>query len=67
MNVLDYMKQMKRGSKSDDIPGTVEVISMEPCPSCGKFLKKYKACCGAKYGYLGCSCGYKVVLSGDSV
>ena len=67
MNVTDYMKQMKRRSKADDIPGTVKEYLDTECPACGKKLKRYKPCCGSKYGYDGCVCEYKINLDADSV
>jgi len=42
MNISDYMKQMKRVSKKDDIPGAVDAYLEEECPSCGKKLKLMK-------------------------
>ncbi len=66
MQVADYMKQMKKGSKKDDLPGTVEGVLDEKCPNCGKNMKLYKKCCGYNFGYKGCSCGFKIVLSGGS-
>ena len=63
MNVSDYMKQMKKGSKKDDIPGTVEKYLDEICPACGKNLKLMKPCCGSPYGIKECPCGWKVSLT----
>jgi len=61
MNVSDYMKQMKRGSKKDDIPGVKFNELDEECPTgCGRKLKEYAACCGSPQGYKGCSCGYRI-------
>jgi len=67
MQVSDYMKQMKRGSKSDDIPGTVAEYLDEKCLACGKKLRLYKPCCGSPLGYKGCVCGYKINLSDSGV
>lgn len=71
MNAVDYMKQMKRRSKTDDIPGTVEAYLDELCPipGCGKKLKLMKPCCSSKFGTKECICGYKIMLgpvAGDS-
>ena len=63
MNISDYMKQMKRGSKSDDIPGTVQEYLEELCPVCGKKLKLMKPCCSNKFGSKDCVCGWKASLT----
>ena len=63
MNISDYMKQMKRGSKKDDIPGTVQEYLDEPCPACGKKLKLMKPCCGSPHGTKECVCGWKIQLT----
>ncbi len=57
---------LKRSSKKDDIPGTVEGYLEELCPACGKKMKLYKKCCGSPNGYKGCNCGYKISLSNNS-
>jgi len=36
-------------------------ISGEPCPICGKKLRKKPPCCSSKIPYLLCQCGYKKV------
>ena len=36
-------------------------ISSEPCPICGKKLRKKPPCCSSKVPYLLCQCGYKKV------
>ncbi len=66
MDLTQYLKDLKRASKSDDIPGSVEAYLEELCPNCGKKLKLYKKCCGNPNGYVGCNCGYKVIASGGS-
>lgn len=59
----DLLKGLKRASKKDDIPGTVDEILDIICPACLSHpLKKYKPCCGSKNGYRGCPCGYKEQL-----
>jgi ERCC4-related helicase len=64
MNIEDYIKGLKKSSKEDDIPGTVESILEELCPSCSKKMRMYKPCCGSPKGYKGCqSCGYKIQLT----
>jgi hypothetical protein len=63
MNVNDYMKQMKRGSKKDDLPGAVDRLLDEKCPACGKTMKLYRPCCGSPQGFKGCPCGFKVNIS----
>ena len=60
MDLKSLLAGLKRSSKDDDIPGTVAAELDEICPSCGKKMKQYKACCGAPQGYKGCICGYKV-------
>ena len=64
MDLKSLLAGLKRSSKDDDIPGTVAAELDEICPSCGKKMKQYKACCGAPYGYKGCNCGYKVYNPG---
>ena len=59
MNAQDLIKDLKKSSKLNDIPGTVEVILESQCPICLRTLRKYKACCGNPNGYDGCVCGYK--------
>ena len=59
MDLQLYLKGLKRGSKKDDLPGTVDVYLDEPCPECGKPQRIYKPCCGSPMGYKGCSCGYR--------
>jgi hypothetical protein len=59
MNIQEYLKGLKRSSKSDDIPGTVEAYLDEPCPVCGKNLKLMKACCTSKLKSKVCVCGWK--------
>jgi hypothetical protein len=63
MNIQEYMKGLKRSSKADDIPGTVEAYLEEPCPACGKKLKLMKPCCSSKFGSKECACGYKIQLT----
>lgn len=60
------LSNLRRRSKSDDIPGTVETILEENCPNCGKLIRKYKPCCGSPHGYKGCICGYKITLDDRS-
>jgi hypothetical protein len=63
-NIQDYLKELKRSSKKDDIPGTVSEVTQEKCPACNKeFLKLYKPCCGSPKGSKGCRCGYKIILT----
>lgn len=60
MSIQDLLKGLKKSSKFDDIPGTIDVILEDLCPLCGKQLRKYKPCCGSPNGYIGClPCGYK--------
>jgi predicted amidophosphoribosyltransferase len=58
------LSNLRRRSKGDDIPGTVETILEENCPNCGKLMRKYNPCCGSPNGYIGCVCGYKVIEKG---
>lgn len=64
MDLQAYLKGLKRSSKQDDIPGTVEVYLDELCPECGKKQNIYKPCCGSPMGYKGCSCGYRTDAKG---
>jgi len=59
MSWMDHIKG--RRTADDDIPGTVDEYLEEPCPACGKGLKKMKPCCNAPTGYIQCraNCGYK--------
>ncbi len=61
----DLIKGLRRSTKSDDIPGTVEEYLEEICPICGNRMKKYRPCCGSPSGYTGCNCGYKVMYDGN--
>lgn len=63
MDLKEYLKGLKRSSKSDDIPGTVEAYLDELCPACGKKLKLMKPCCNSKFGAKACVCGYKIQLT----
>ena len=64
--MIDLTK-LKRSSKKDDVPGTVESSLDELCPVCGRKLRRYKPCCGSPTGYDGCNaCGYKVNRVGGS-
>ena len=62
MNMTEYLKGLRRSSKSDDIPGTVISYLDEICPVCKKKMKLYKPCCGSPKGHKGCVCGYKIQL-----
>jgi hypothetical protein len=64
VDLVEYMKGLKRSKRTDDIPGTVEkILEEEICPSCKKSLRIYKPCCGSPKGYKGCAaCGYKIQL-----
>jgi predicted RNA-binding Zn-ribbon protein involved in translation (DUF1610 family) len=63
MDLTAYLKGLKKTSKQDDIPGTVEEYLEEPCPACGKKLKIMKPCCSSKQRTKVCSsCGWKAVL-----
>lgn len=65
MGLLDGLK---RSSKKDDVPGTVEKVLDDPCPICSKPMRQYKKCCGSEFGYKGCkACDYKVNLSSSGV
>jgi hypothetical protein len=48
MNLQAYLKGLKRSSKTEDIPGTVEAYLDELCPVCSKKLKIMKPCCSEK-------------------
>lgn len=67
MNLKEYMSGLKKSSKLDDVPGTVAEILEQLCPACERKLRRYKPCCGSKYGYVGCICGYKYQLDGSDV
>ena len=64
MNIADYMKQMKRASKADPIPGTVLSNTDESCPTgCGGKMSIMRPCCGSPNGNKECpKCHYKVAL-----
>ena len=62
MKVTEMLKKAKQVDKLDDVPGDVEKILEDACPVCGRAMRKYRPCCGAKHGYVGCNCGYKVIL-----
>ena len=58
MKISEFI--LARRSKKDDIPGTVENTTEKKCPVCGRFMRKYKPCCGEPKGYIGCRlCGWK--------
>jgi hypothetical protein len=59
MDLQAYLKTLRRGSKKDDLPGTVDVYLDELCPECGHKQRIYKPCCGSPMGYKGCPCGYR--------
>jgi hypothetical protein len=63
MNIQEYLKGLKKSSKTDDIPGTVQEYLDELCPACGKKLKLMKPCCSSKFGSKDCVCGWKVQLT----
>jgi hypothetical protein len=50
MNMTEYLKGLRRSSKLDDIPGTVEAYLDEICPACKKKMKLFKPCCGNPKG-----------------
>jgi hypothetical protein len=62
MDIQEYLKGLKKTSKADDIPGTVESYSDIPCAVCGKKLKIMKPCCSMKRKAAVCICGYKVYM-----
>jgi len=61
VSIAEYLKTLKKVSKSDDIPGTVLAYLDEICPvsGCGRKLK-LKKCCGNKQRKE-CICGYKEI------
>ena len=64
MGLSDMLAGLKRSSKQDDIPGTIQEYTQEKCPACKEGLMKiYKPCCGSPKGYKGCRCGYKIILT----
>jgi len=65
------LSQLKKSSKKDDVPGTVEAYLEELCPvpNCGKKLKLMKPCCTSRFFTKECKCGYKATVNhyvGDS-
>lgn len=61
MDLGEYVKNLKKHSKRDDIPGMVLGESDRECPLCGRKMKLYRPCCGSPSGYIGCTpCGYKI-------
>jgi hypothetical protein len=65
--VSGLLASLKRGSKKDELPGSVIAVIDEHCAVCGKQMKLYHPCCGSPYGYKGCSCGYKISFAGPRV
>lgn len=63
MNVQEMLAKAKKGSKADDVPGTVEAYLDELCPACGKKMKLMKPCCSEKHGSKKCVCGYRIIIS----
>jgi len=61
VNITEYLRTLKKTSKSDDIPGSVIAYLDEVCPvpNCGRKLKLTR-CCGQKQRKE-CSCGYKAI------
>ena len=59
--LAEYLRTLKKATKSDDIPGTVLAYLDEICPvsGCGRKLK-LKKCCGNKQRKE-CICGYKEI------
>ena len=62
MSIQEYIKNLKKVSKQDDIPGTVDTYLDELCPLCRKKLKIMKPCCASKQRTKVCVCGWKVYL-----
>jgi len=62
MDVGQLLSGLKKTSKKDDIPGTVEQYLEEVCPACHGTLKIMKPCCGEPRRVKQCACGYKVYL-----
>jgi hypothetical protein len=63
MSEIDQiLKGLKRRTKADDIPGTVESYLEDMCPTgCGGQIRKMKPCCGSPNGYVECErCHYKI-------
>jgi hypothetical protein len=60
--VSALLASLKRGSKKDEVPGTVISVLEENCPICSRKMKLYRPCCNAKFGYKGCICGFKINL-----
>jgi hypothetical protein len=61
MRISEMLSAARKGSKQDDIPGTVLEYTKEKCPACNEGLMKvYAPCCGSPKGYRGCRCGYKI-------
>lgn len=60
--VSDLVGSLKRGSKKDFVPGTLDEVLDRHCPICGPetHLAKMKPCCGSAKGYIWCKrCNYK--------
>lgn len=58
----NFLRGLRKGSKKDDIPGTIEQTD-DPCPLCGERLKIKKACCASdRREYICRICGWKSYL-----
>lgn len=60
--IAEMLKGLKRGSKQDFVPGTLDEILERTCPLCGTevHLARMKPCCGHAKGYIWCKkCDYK--------
>lgn len=60
MDAQELIAGLKKSSKKDFIPGTVNKMTERMCPMCGKMLAEMKACCGSPHGLYACVCGYKI-------
>lgn len=68
VNLNEYLKGLKRRSKIDPVPGTLEKELDEPCPLCGRNMIQLKPCCGSPYGLKQCApCGYKINIEVQNV
>jgi rRNA maturation protein Nop10 len=64
MDLTEYLKGLKKVSKTDPIPGTLDRYLDEKCPECGGQIRLLKPCCLYKFGTKECSvCGRKVRLT----
>jgi hypothetical protein len=69
MDIVEYLKSLKRRSKSDPIPGTYQDIA-DLCPVCNSRMILKHACCSNPNNTKECTngnCMYKINIPNDPV